>query len=135
LYSFRIGGSERVGAQLVVEYAARGYEVVCFAFHGTTGPFRDYLESWGIESVDLNCLTRARVVRRVTYQLELCAFFRRRGVHALHVHHAIALTLCGLPARCAGVKRTVMTEHAIFQLEERQTYRRSTAREVDTRAR
>jgi glycosyltransferase involved in cell wall biosynthesis len=128
LYSFRIGGSERVGAQLAIEYVARGYQVVCFAFHGTTGPFRDQLESQGIECVDLNYLTRMPIVRRATYQLELYRFLRRRGVRALHVHHAMALTLCGIPARCAGIRHVVMSEHAIFQLEEQPDYRRSSAR-------
>jgi glycosyltransferase involved in cell wall biosynthesis len=129
LYSFRLGGSERVGAQLALEYAARGYEVVCFAFHGANGPFRDQLESSGIECVDLNYLTRTPIVRRVTYQLELYRFFRRRRVRALHVHHALALTLGGIAARCAGIRNVVMTEHAIFQLEEQPRYRRSSARD------
>lgn len=128
LYSFRTGGSERVGAQLCIEYAARGYRVVCFAFHGSTGPFRDYLESLGIECVDLDYLARPPVVRRVTYPLELYRFFQRRQVRALHVQHALALTLCGRAARYAGVKNVVMTEHDTFQLEEQPKYRRRAAR-------
>jgi glycosyltransferase involved in cell wall biosynthesis len=128
LYSFRIGGSERVGAQLSIEYARRGYRVVCFAFHGSTGPFRDYLESHGIECVDLNYLTRTRATRRLTYQFELYRFFRHRNVRAIHVQHAMALTLCGISARYAGIKRVVMTEHDIFQLDEQPKYQRNAAR-------
>lgn len=128
LYSFRTGGSERVGAQLCIEYAARGYRVVCFAFHGSKGPFRDYLESRGIECVDLDYLGRRPVIRRFTYPFELYRFFRSRRIRALHVQHAMALTLCGRAARYAGIKHVVMTEHDIFQLEEQPKYRRRAAR-------
>lgn len=128
LYSFRMGGSERIGTQLCIEYAARGYAVVCFAFHGSSGPFRDYLESRGIECVDLDYLARPALVRRATYPFELYRFFRSRQVHALHVQHAMALTLCGLAARYAGVRRVVMSEHDIFQLDEQPKYRRRAAR-------
>lgn len=124
LYSFRTGGSERIGAQLCIEYAIRGYRVVCFAFHGHAGPFRDYLESHGVECVDLDYLSRRRVVRRFTYAFELYRFFRSRHVHALHVQHAMALILCGRAARYAGIRRIVMTEHDTFQLDEQPKYRR-----------
>ncbi len=128
LYSFRTGGSERIGAQLCVEYAARGYRVVCFAFHGSTGPFRDYLESHGVECVDLDYLARKPLVRRVTYPIELYRFFRSRQVRALHVQHALGLTLCGFAARYAAIGRVVMTEHDTFQLDEQPKYRRRAAR-------
>lgn len=125
LYSFRVGGSERIGAQLCIEYAARGYSVVCFAFHGSNGPFRDYLESHRIECVDLNYLARPPVVRRLTYPFELYRFFGRRQVRALHVHHPVPM-LCAA-ARYAGIKHIVMTEHATFLLEGEPEYRRSAA--------
>jgi glycosyltransferase involved in cell wall biosynthesis len=128
LFSFQIGGSERVGAQLGVEYAARGYRVVCFAFYDSAGPFRDQLEACGVECLDLDYTTRTPTLRRLGYQLEFYRFLRNRRVDALHVHHATALILCGIPARLAGVQRVMMTEHAIFQLQERPNYRRSAAR-------
>lgn len=102
--------------------------MVCFAFHGSTGPFRDYLESHGVECVDLDYLARPAVARRVTYPFELYRFFRSRRVRALHVQHAMALTLCGPAAHYAGIERVVMTEHDIFQLEEQPKYRRRAAR-------
>jgi len=128
LYSFRMGGSERIGTQLCIEYAARGYRVVCFAFHGSAGPFRDYLESHDVECVDLDYLARPAVIRRATYPLELYRFLRSRRVRALHVQHAMALTLCGLAARYAGVKHVVMTEHDTFQLDAQPKYLRRATR-------
>lgn len=130
LYSFQIGGSERVGVQLAIEYVARGYRVVCFAIHGSQGPFRDQLESVGIECVDLDYLARPRLVRRVTYPLELYRFFRKRNVRALHLQHSIGLNLCGLAARRAGIEHIVMTEHDIFQLEDKPAYLRESSRKV-----
>jgi glycosyltransferase involved in cell wall biosynthesis len=40
----------------------------------------------------------------------------------------MALTLCGLAARCAGIERVVMTEHDTFQLDEQPKYQRRAAR-------
>lgn len=128
LFSFKIGGSERVGADLAIEFAARGYRVVCFAFYGTDGPIRTELESRGIQCIDLDYTTRNRYSRRLTYQIEFYRFLRNNKVQALHVHHATALVLCGIPARLAQVNRVVMTEHALHQLIERPRYRASATR-------
>ena len=128
LFSFQIGGSERVGADLAIEFHRRGYRVLSFAFYDSDGPIRAELEARGIACVDLNYTTRHRLTRRLTYQLEFRRFLRREKVRALHVHHATALILCGLPARLAGVPRVVMTEHALHQLQERPAYRQSSRR-------
>ena len=124
LYSFRIGGSERIGSDLAVEYAARGYRVVCFAFHGSTGPFRDHLESRGVECVDLNYLTHLRAVRRVTYQLAMYRFLRTRRVRAIHAQHAMGATQCRSAARWAGIKHLDVTDHAVLQFDEQRDYLR-----------
>jgi glycosyltransferase involved in cell wall biosynthesis len=123
LFSWQIGGSERVGADLSIEFKRRGYRVVCFAFYDTDGPVRRELEAQGIPCVDLNYETRPRLTRRLTYQLEMWRFLRRFSVDALLVHHATALVLCGIPAKLAGTRRVVMVEHAIHQLRERPRYR------------
>ena len=129
LYSYQIGGSERVGADLARAFAARGYRVLCFAYHDSDGPVRSGLEAAGIECLDMNFLRRVRWIRRVTYPLEMLRLFRRRGIQVLHVHHATALTLCGAAARLAGVRRVVMTEHALHQLLASARYRRQAIRD------
>jgi glycosyltransferase involved in cell wall biosynthesis len=128
LFSYDIGGSERVGVDLALQYRDRGYEVICFALYGSRGPFRDMLEQCGLRCVDLDYSLRSRWMRRATFQVEVWKFLRRERIAALHLHHATALILCGIPARLAGVQHTVMTEHALFQLQERPSYRRSAAR-------
>ena len=128
LFSYQIGGSERVGADLAIEFKRRGFRVICFAFYDTDGPIRAELSAAGIECVDLDYQTRQRFTRRLTYQFEFLRFLLHFRVDALLVHHATALILCGIPARIARVRRVVMIEHALHQLRDRPDYRRSATR-------
>lgn len=124
LFSYQIGGSERVGADVARTVAQRGYRSLCFAFYDSAGPIRDELEAAGVECFDLNFERGRRLTRRLTYQLSMYRWLRDHQVCALHVHHATALILAGLPAKAAGVKRIVMTEHALHQLRDKPWYRR-----------
>jgi glycosyltransferase involved in cell wall biosynthesis len=128
LFSFQLGGSERVGADVAKECVRRGYRVLCFAFYGSDGPMRGELEAAGVETVDLNYLRRRRFVRRFTYQAALYRFFKRQEVSAIHIHHATSLILGALPARWAGIKRIVMTEHSIREFQTMPRYRRQSRR-------
>jgi len=128
LYSFQIGGSERVGVDLAIEFKRRGYRVLCFAFYDSDGPMRRIAESAGIRCLDFNYLRRPWGVRRLTYQVALYRLLKREGVRALHVQHATALILSGLPATAARIPRVVMTEHSLHQFIEQPSYRRNAAR-------
>lgn len=128
LYSYQIGGSERVGIELAIEFARRGYRVVCFAFYDSKGPMRTLAEAAGIRCLDLNYLNRRWGIRRATYQVAMWRMLRRERVDALHVHHATALILSGVPAWFAGVSRVVMTEHALHQFIEQRSYRLAATR-------
>jgi glycosyltransferase involved in cell wall biosynthesis len=113
---------------VALECARRGYRVVCFAFYGSDGPIRKELEANGVECVDLDYLSRMRFVRRFTYQGALFRFFRHRKIHAIHIHHATSLILGALPARCARIRRIVMTEHSIREFQTMPRYRRQSRR-------
>jgi glycosyltransferase involved in cell wall biosynthesis len=128
LFSYELGGSERVGADVALECLRRGYRVVCFAFYASDGPIRRELESAGIECFDLNYLTRTRFVRRVTYPNALSEFFRRHDVRAAHIHHCTSLILGARAARAAGVRQLVLTEHSLRELERMPSYRRQSRR-------
>jgi glycosyltransferase involved in cell wall biosynthesis len=128
LFSFQFGGSERVGADLALEFQRRGYQVVCFAFQGAQGPIRDLLERSGIRCLDLNYTKSAGIFRRVAYTWRFWRMLRRERVRALHVHHHGALILCGIAARLARTKRVVMTEHDLQALRERAQARRLAVR-------
>jgi glycosyltransferase involved in cell wall biosynthesis len=128
LFSFQVGGSERVGADVALECMRRGYRVLCFAFYDSDGPARRELEAHGVECLDMSYLRRMRFVRRFTYQFALLRFFRRRKVHAVHIHHATSLILGARAARWAGVQRVVMTEHSIIEFQAMPRYRRQSRR-------
>jgi L-malate glycosyltransferase len=126
LYSYQIGGSERVGADLALEFRRRGHQVVCFAFRDSQGPLRAELESAGIRCLDLNYEEVRGVLRLPRYWLRFWKMLRRERISALHVHHAGALMFCGIPARAAGIRDVVMTEHALGALKEFWRYRLAT---------
>lgn len=128
LFSYQIGGSERIGVDLALEFARRGHKVLCFAFYDSDGPMRAELTRSGIRCLDLNYEKFRGAARRVTYQYALWRMLRRERITALHVHHATALILCGIPSLFSPVKRVVMTEHGLHQLKERPNYRRSATR-------
>ncbi len=128
LFSFQIGGSERVGVDLAVEFSRRGYQTVCFAFYDSNGPMRAELETQGIRCLDMNYEKFTGKSKRLAYQGHFWSMLRRERVTALHVHHATALILSGIPSALARVPNTVMTEHGLYQLQERPAYRRSAMR-------
>ncbi len=128
LFSYEFGGSERVGVDLALEFKRRGYQVVCFALHGSDGPMRAELERAGIRCLDLNYQRFRGSLRRVRYYWTLWRMLRRERIRALHVHHHGAMILCGIPARLAGISRIVMTEHGLQALMERPQARRLTVR-------
>jgi len=127
LFSYQIGGSERVAVDLAVEIRRRGYRVVCFAFHDSDGPMRAELERSGVSCVDMNYDEFRGVFKRVHYLWACWQMLRRERVRALHVHHAAALILSGIPALLARVNRVVMTEHGLQALKDQPRYRRSAA--------
>jgi glycosyltransferase involved in cell wall biosynthesis len=124
LFSYQIGGSERVGVDLALEFKRRGYEVVCFAFHDSDGPMRAELEHAGVRCLDMNYEKFRGVFRRVRYLWNFWRMLRGERVRVMHVHHHGALILCGVPGRLARLSRVVMTEHGIHQLKERPQARR-----------
>ena len=128
LFSYQIGGSERVGVDLALEFSRRGYPVVCFALYDSDGPMRGELERSGIRCLDMNYEKFRGVSRRIRFQWNFLQMLRRERITHLHVHHATSLILCGIPAAVSSVCRVVMTEHGLHQLKERPDYRKSASR-------
>lgn len=129
LFSFQFGGSERVGVDLALEFKRRGYQVVCFAFHDSSaGPMVAELTAVGIRCLDLNYEKFRGPLRRLRYWWKVWRMLRHERIRALHVHHAGALILCGIPARLARTSRVVMTEHGLQALHERAEARRLAVR-------
>ena len=132
LYSYQIGGSERVAADLAVQLKTQGYEVICFAVHDSDGPIKQELLKKDVRCVDLNFLSRPLWSRKLSYPLEVYRFLRRNRVSRLLVHHATSLTLCGIAARLALVKRIVVVEHSVHQFKNHPKQRRNAVRYLPT---
>jgi L-malate glycosyltransferase len=127
LYSYDIGGGERVAADCALGFARRGFRVVCIGMYGNSGPLRDELEAAGITCKDMQYTSRNRLTRRITYPLEFARFLQREQAAALHMHYGTSLIVAGRAARRAGVARVVMTEHALHQYQSRPDYTAATA--------
>jgi L-malate glycosyltransferase len=127
LYSYDIGGGERVAADCALGFARRGFRVLCIGMYGNSGPLRDELEANGLECHDLQYTSRNRLLRRVSYPLEFARFLKRERAAALHMHYGTSLIVAGRAARRAGVARVLMTEHALHQYQSRPDYTAATA--------
>jgi L-malate glycosyltransferase len=128
LYSYDIGGGERVAADCALGFARRGFRVICVGMYGNRGPLRDELEKNQIRCHDLEYTSRNQLLRRITYPLEMRRFLQRQRAAALHMHYGTSLLIAGKAARLAGVPRVLMTEHALHQYQARPDYTAATAR-------
>jgi glycosyltransferase involved in cell wall biosynthesis len=122
LYSFQIGGSEKLGALLARQFAKRGYRVLGLSFFDTDGPIRTELEHAGVECHGLDVLRRSRW-RRATLPFEVRRWLAAQHADVVHLHHGVTAIRAVVPARDAGVRRIVVTEHADLQLRTEPRYR------------
>ena len=123
LYSFDIGGSERLSVSLARRYKELGYEVICLATRRGIGPLCDVLEEYSIRwsALDLDHQSR---LSKVYQKRGLATWFSAHNVDALHVQHLCVLHDVLNASRRAGVKSLVVTEHTPEVLRDRVLYRR-----------
>ncbi|WP_070988388.1 glycosyltransferase [Halofilum ochraceum] len=124
LFSFDRGGSERIGAVIAKALAARGWCVDLAATHAADGPIRELLAGTGVTCHGLDIERHGRLARRWAI-FRLC---RRLRPDVLHVQHIPMFLLCYWPARLAGVRRFVVTEHTDYQLRTEPRVRRRLSR-------
>jgi glycosyltransferase involved in cell wall biosynthesis len=117
LNSFRVGGSEFVGLDLARQLAARGAQVYCAAIESGPGPLRERCREYGIEVVELQVPTRNPFTRN-GLSLALTRRLKDLNLDAIHLQHFFALNKLGLPARLAGIKRVVVTEHSVLDASQ-----------------
>jgi glycosyltransferase involved in cell wall biosynthesis len=117
LYSFRVGGSEIVGLDLARQLVESGAEVYCAAIDDGPGPLRVQCEQYGIRVVDLRIPTRNPLTRN-GLSFALVRRLKDLRLDAIHLQHFLALNKLGLPARLAGVKRVVVTEHSVLDASQ-----------------
>jgi glycosyltransferase involved in cell wall biosynthesis len=117
LYSFRVGGSELVGLDLARQLVKSGVDVYCGAIDGGPGPLREQCEQYGIRVVDL-CIPTRNPFTRNGFSMALAGRLKDLQLDAIHLQHFLALNKLGLPARVAGIKRVVVTEHSVLDASQ-----------------
>jgi glycosyltransferase involved in cell wall biosynthesis len=120
LFSFATGGSERIGAAVATHASERGVRTTACATHGVRGPISEMLEAEGIECEAVQQGPGGRIGRA----LRLYRHMRRHGTTVVHVHHFNMASIVYWPARLAGVRRIVVTEHSNYRMRTEPADRR-----------
>jgi glycosyltransferase involved in cell wall biosynthesis len=110
LYSYDMGGSERLGLQLCKHYLAHGFRVVCCATRRGRGPLMARFEELGIPCLALNLESHNRLVR-IPLKARLGTWLREHGVTCLHAQHWCVLSDVHNAGKKAGVRTQIVTEH------------------------
>lgn len=116
VYSFGMGGSERLAWQIASALNRRGrYRCLMYAVE-EDGPMAGMLAAEGIPS---RSFSRRRKLD-VPLIVRLASRFRRDGVQVVHTHHVGQLLNAGVAGRLAGAK-VVHTEHEFYSLTRGRT--------------
>ncbi len=119
-FSFSTGGSERIAQVIAMHAMENGVSTTVCATHGGSGPISEQLRAEGIHCLPIQIGRGGRLGRA----LRLYRHLRRSRTTVLHVHHFNMLAIAYWPARIAGVKRIVVTEHSNYLLRTQSSARR-----------
>ncbi len=117
LYSYGIGGSQLVGLDTATALRDAGAEVLCAALDSAPGPIQDRCRERGLPVIDLG-VPWANPLARNGLSWGLVERLRRLRLDALHLQHFLGLNKLGLPARLAGIRRVVVTEHSVADVSQ-----------------
>ncbi len=108
IYAFELGGSEQLSATIAKKLHERGFPVSVCSLTGPDGPIRNRLELDGIP-----CFSAGMGrVSRLRFLYNLYKVFRKEKPNVAHIHHIPLFIQAYLPAKLAGIKRIVLTEHS-----------------------
>jgi glycosyltransferase involved in cell wall biosynthesis len=117
LFSFRTGGSEMFGLQLARQLTEQGAEVVCGALDSSPGAILQRCAQYGIPTTDLR-VPGVHLLGRNGLSVGLVRRLRELRPDAIHLQHFLGLHKLGIPARLAGVRRIVVTEHSVHDVAQ-----------------
>jgi glycosyltransferase involved in cell wall biosynthesis len=106
-----------VGLDVARQLVESGADVYCAAIDGGPGPLRAQCERYGIRVVDLGISTRNPLTRN-GFSMTLARRLKDLRLDAIHLQHFLALNKLGLPARLAGIRRVVVTEHSVLDASQ-----------------
>lgn len=112
IYSFEMGGSERLACAIAETMLNKGCDVKVIALYTNDGPIKEQLTKANIEAIGLD-------LGKSNFLCSLWKIFRlffREKPDVVHAHHVAQFVKIYFPARIASVKRIVLTEHASYSL-------------------
>jgi len=108
IYAFDLGGSEQLSATIAQKLNDQGVSVTVCSMSGDNGPIRKQLEAAGV-----TCYAAGMGhVSRFRFLYNLYRILRQEKPSVLHVHHVPLFIQAYLPAKLAGIKKLVLTEHS-----------------------
>lgn len=117
LFSYGIGGSQLLGLELARQLRDNGAEVLCAALDSTPGPVLDQCHEYQLPVVDLQ-ISWSNPFGRNGFSLDLTRHLRGLQLDSIHLQHFLGLNKLGLPARLAGIRRVVVTEHSVLDVSQ-----------------
>lgn len=117
LFSYGIGGSQLLGMELARELRDDGAEVLCAALDTTPGPVLQQCREDRLPVVELG-ISWSNPFGRNGVSLDLARRLRHLQLDAIHLQHFLGLNKLGLPARLAGIRRVVVTEHSVLDVSQ-----------------
>lgn len=117
LFSYGIGGSQLLGLELARQLRDDGAEVLCAALDCTPGPVLERCREYQLPVVHLR-ISWSNPFGRNGLSLELSRRLRHLQLDAIHLQHFLGLNKLGLPARLAGIRRVVVTEHSVLDVSQ-----------------
>jgi len=112
IYSFEMGGSERLACAIAEAMVNHDYDVKVVALYTNSGPIKDQLAKTNIEAIGLDLEGTNKLIAL----WRILSLFIKERPDVVHAHHVAQLIKIYLPARLACVRRIILTEHASYSL-------------------
>jgi len=112
IYSFDMGGSERLACAIAEAMVKKGYDVKVVALYTSSGLIKDQLTKNSVEAIGLDLEGK----HILAVFMSIFRLLRQERPDIIHAHHVTQFVKIYWPARLARVKRIVLTEHASYSL-------------------
>ncbi len=126
LYSLNVGGSEKLGIDLIRSFIDSNYKVVCCATRKAEGPLAETLREWNVPHLALALEARTRI-GRIFGKRRLRKWLIEQRVDCIHAHHFSVYSDVHRAARTAGIAIQIVTEHTADVVVNEPKYRKVVA--------
>jgi len=113
IYSFEEAGSEILAGSIARYLKSKDMNISVCATHTGIGPLSQILQAEHINCYAMECETKSWLGKRYA----LYKLFKRKNIDVLHIHHMSIFILCYWPAKLAGVRKIIVTEHTHYDID------------------